>query len=152
MASVPLVPHPPVYVPRPPVYVPMCMRSHLVCACIVHTALKTAQSGQNLTSWTTCYGPVLLLCNLCCTCTCVCCELAQLLISFHFHERNITNDRERCRHLLRVYFVGVTLNVCSCAHSVEIEPVRVLRGRERRNSKDEGFSFDLVSYLESKKC
>ena len=45
-------------------------------------------------------------------------------------------------HLLRV-FCCVTLNVCSCAHSVEIEfgeHVRVFRGRERRNSKDEGFS------------
>ena len=135
MASVP-------HVPRPPVYVPMCMHCHLVCTCIVHTALKTAQSGQNRTSWTACYSPCafdpqkhkpvlyMYMCLLC----------AQLWISFHFHKGNNSNDRERSMHLLRV-FCCVTLNVCSCAHSVEFgEPVRVLRGRERRNSKDECFS------------
>ena len=69
----------------------------------------------------------------------MCLLWAQLWISFHFHEGNNSNDRERSMHLLRI-FCCVTLNVCSCAHSVEIEPVRVLRGRERRNSKDEDFS------------
>ena len=74
--------------------------------------------------------------NLCCTC--VCCKLSCGSVFIFIKETTAMTGKDPC--IYYVYFVGVTLNVCSCAHSVEIEPVRVLRGRERRNSKDEGFS------------